>query len=52
VIIATEDDIPRIVSGTPADPGTAAITETPGTVSYAMPAMKSAIASSPPRPNT
>ena len=44
--------MPRWVTGIPAAAGTAAIEETPGTISQATPAACRASASSPPRPKT
>ena len=43
---------PRCVTGMPASAGAASADETPGTISKGTPAAASAIASSPPRPNT
>ena len=48
----TCEETPRCVIGIPAEAGTAASDETPGTTSNGMPAAASASASSPPRPKT
>ena len=52
VITVIPADTPRIVTGIPAAAGAAIDDDTPGTSVTSIPALSSATASSPPRPNT
>ena len=52
VITANVEASPRCVTGMPAYAGTATAEVTPGTTTNTMPASRSAVASSPPRPKT